>query len=223
MSSSARAGERGRLLVLVGIDGAGKSTLLPLLQAARPHWVIGSYDPAAWLPAAALPHLAWMLERDPREVVGRLPAAARASFLGHLVLAHGASWLQPRLARGATVVMDSFFFRFWAREHAAGGAPGLLEAAAPLLPTVDRAVLLEVPPEFAAARKDGFDASEVAGRLPDGDDRAAFVAFQREVAAGLREACRRWARRWSVVSGTSDPERVARAVVDAFDSGGAAP
>lgn len=225
MSGPAKSAQSsmGRLLVLTGIDGSGKSTTLSLLARENPDWEVGTYDPEAWVSSQALPHLEWMLKRDPREVVGHLPPVARASFLGHMILCHWDAWLRPRLESGATVLMDSFFFRFWARERAWAGEPELLANMLRNLPRVDGAVLLDVRPEIAAARKGGFDPNETGGPKDGDGARSAFVRFQEKVYVELQEACQRWSQRLAVISSNQSPETVSQMAGRAFALPGGLP
>jgi thymidylate kinase len=208
--------QAGRLFVLTGIDGAGKSTILSCLAQQFPSWEVGSYTPRNWLSAESHPQLAWMLEQDPRPVVGRLAPAARASFLGHLVLCHWQSWLQPRLAHGATVLMDSYFFRFWARERAWGQEWALFERMVSHLPPADCSLLLQVEPAVALSRKTAFDPNETGGLTTVAGQHNAFLQFQEKVAIELDHACRRWSKRHVIISGHEPPEHVAHHAAQAL-------
>ena len=188
--------------------------MLAKVRALRPHWAVGSYQPGDWLPHPALPHFEWARTRHPKEVVAGLGAAARRAFLVDMITAHAECWLEPKLAAGETVVMDSYHIRFWAREEVRGGAPAAFGEMFNALPAIDHAVLLQLSAADAAARKPGFEAHELRGAA---GDRAEFEAFQAEVFEVMRRRCEAVARRVSLVDAGRSPSEVAEAFVAAVE------
>lgn len=208
--------KNGRFIVLTGIDGAGKSTLQAALAKRNPDWEIGSYDPRTWVTSHQTPQLAWMLTQDPRPIVGQLPFLARDSFLTHMVLAHYESWLWPRLMDGATILMDSFFFRFWAREQVRHGTSRLLATLPEILPRADCTIFLQIQPELALQRKNDFDLCETGGVKDPARQKAAFVQYQEKVGQTLRCACHNWSRRVVTFSAQCHADTLAQRVDQAL-------
>ncbi len=172
--------ERGRFLVLDGVDGCGKSTQATLLVHAltRPGQAppLHLREPGGTSLGERLRTL--LLSRDhdvPPSVEALLFAAARRQMLEELV--------SPALAQGRDVVCERFNPSTFAYQAVAGGLPerdvlDLLERWCGA-PAPDLTILLDLPVELAAARR------RVAGdRIEDKG-----LAFQRRVARGFQ----RWA------------------------------
>jgi thymidylate kinase len=176
-----------RFFVVSGGDGAGKTTMLERLAALRPEWEVGSYRPADWLPHERLPHFDWQLERHPKTVVHRLEPLSRAGFFLSMISAHWEYWILSRLEAGKVVVVDSYYYRFYAKERVRGSAPEPFYAVLELLPSAAALILAELAPERAAERKRSFDRYEVGSSA----DREDFLAFQRRVLEELRAVARR--------------------------------
>ena len=99
------------------------------------------------------------------------------------------SLVRPRLATGAWVVCDSWYFKYAARYRVkAIFDQTLVDAAFSALRRPDAVVWLDVPPEVAADRKETFTACECGTLEPGMPDRsrAAFIAFQERVRGALR-------------------------------------
>jgi dTMP kinase len=202
-------------IALEGIDGAGKSTLAPALcDRLRAD---GRDDVELWhrsdltaeagvvdVRVRALRDLIWAHH-------GGEPAVDGLGTPYHLFL--HAAWfalqdrhrLRPLRSRpGAVGVIDGWFYRSVVKANIRDGIPldwGLSVFAPVGVP--DQVVLLDVDPDLAWERRDGEFRQWELGRWDGhtGPPRDAFRAYQREIAAGLRQLAARFC--WLVVA----PER----------------
>ena len=206
--------QSSRFFVVTGIDGAGKTSLLARLRELRPEWAISSYQPADWLPDAELPHFDWELERHPKTVVHRLHPGSRATFFLNMFFAHLEYWIKPRLEAGRVVVMDSYYYRFAAKERVLGRVPQFFYEALDELPEAGTIVVAELDPAVAAERKRVFDTHEVF----DEPSEESFLAFQRAVVDELEPILEASGARLERVDASRPPEQLAREVLDRIES-----
>lgn len=200
--------------VVTGIDAAGKSTLLKRLTELRPDWSVGSYEPDCWLPQADLPQFEWARNRHPRDVVHQLEPFSRASFFLHMIFCHWEYWIKPRLLDGRVVVIDSFYYRFYAKEKIRGLAPDFFYQALDRLPDPHTVVFADVTPEIAARRRSQFDVYEVDGTA----DVDGFHRFQKELTKGLIALCGDRCKRLCRIDAASTPERVAAELLETIEA-----
>jgi dTMP kinase len=190
--------QRGRFIVLEGGDACGKSTQVARLveRLRAKHEVVETFEPGATV-----------VGRRIRAVVldGEEPIAPGAEAL--LMAAdrsqHVAEVVRPALARGAWVVSDRYVPSSLAYQGAGRGLgveaiERLSEWATDGL-RPDLVVVLDVPDEVAAARRNGGDRME--------REEEAFHAR-------VREAYRQLAgpRGWVIVDGSGDVDTVAEKV-----------
>jgi dTMP kinase len=195
----------GRLIVFEGGEGSGKST-----QAERLATRLGAvltHEPGATGLGAALRRL--LLD----EQAATLDERAEALLMAADRAQHVAEIVGPALAAGRTVVCDRYIGSSLAYQ---GFGRGLgVEAIAALSAfavdgcTADAVVLLDVPPEVAAARL--ADRAGHADRLE-----AAGDEFHARVRAGYLALAADDRDHWLVVSGVGEPDDVAARVVDAL-------
>jgi dTMP kinase len=189
------------LVSFEGVDGSGKSTQVGLLaDALRADGleVVQVREPGG----TALGERVRALVLDGGAMApwaeAALFAAARAQLVDEVI--------RPALARGADVVSDRYLDSSLAYQGLARGlgVERVLElnllATSGILP--DRTFLIAVPPEEAAARKDGE---------PDRIEREG-QGFAEEVDRAYRELARIFAQRVVVVDGTQNPEDIAEAI-----------
>lgn len=188
---------RGRLLVLEGIDGCGKSTQIPWL--------------AEDLRAAGQPVV---VTREPTEgpVGRRIRAAAVAGDrvtpeqeLAWFVAdrrEHVREVIEPGLAAGRVVLCDRYYLSTVAYQGARGlDWRAILEQSEGEFPAPDLALVLEVDPEVGLAR--------VRGRGQRLDPRFEEAAYLGRVAAIFRELDRPYVAR---IDAAADPDAVRRRV-----------
>lgn len=195
---------RGRFIALEGGEGSGKSTQAALLAAslgARLTVEPGGTAVGARIRSLVLdPSLGPLAERTE----ALLMAADRAQ--------HVAEVIEPTLAAGRHVVTDRYEGSSLAYQGYGRGLP-LDEvrwlsrwASGGLEP--DLVVLLDVPPEVAAAR--------VAARSPASDRfEGEGSAFHERVLAGFRALAAAEPHRWVIVDGTGTVADVAQRVASA--------
>ena len=200
--------ERGRFLVIDGVDGCGKSTQAGLL-AERPD-ALHLREPGSTAVGERVRAL--LLDRDltmGAEVETLLFASARRQMLNELV--------EPALAGGRDVVCERFHPSTFAYQAVAGGLDP--DAVLELLrtwagtPEPDLLVVLETSVDRAAERR-----GEATDRIEDKG-----LRFQRRVAEGYRLYAELDAR-VRVVDGSRTVEEVAAEIaelVDGLATGGA--
>jgi dTMP kinase len=186
-------------VVLEGLDGCGKSTQAGILVGrlrAEGHDVVATREPGATAAGAAI-----------RAVVlgeGALDPRTEALLIAADRAEHVAAVVRPALDRGAVVVSDRYVPSSLAYQ---GVGRGLGVEAVERIShwatgglSPDLVVVLDVPPEVAAARRKGpRDRME---REPDG--------FREVVRRAYRDLAIRFG--WSVVDGTAPVEKVAEEV-----------
>ncbi len=203
-----------RFFVLTGIDAAGKTTLLSHLGRRRPDWEIGSYEPSDWLPNTKLPHFDWALQVHPRRVVHDLQPHARAALLLSIILTHFQYWIRPRLEDGKVVVMDSYYYRFCAKERRRAIVPEFFYEALRTLPDADTAIIAEVAPEIAFERKAVLDLHEY-DRNPSAED---FVRFQSDVSTILKDLCQRGCACVKTIDATASIDSAVAALINTVEA-----
>jgi dTMP kinase len=163
---------RGRLIVLEGLDGTGKSTQLPRLAkrlAASGREVVTTREPYDCAPG-----------RQIRELAQRhVPVAAEqelALFLAQRRL-HVRERIAPALARGAIVLSDRYFLSTVAYQGARGLDPTrLLAESEAEFPLPDLVLLLVLPPADGLAR-----VAARGGTAEPAFERADFLTRVREI------------------------------------------
>ncbi|WP_327154100.1 dTMP kinase [Streptomyces tubercidicus] len=209
------------LIVLEGIDGSGKSTVARLVAreldpgrtAPAGKKDIAAADPGTAARADLLRELIWSSPEEQGDTYGA----------AHWILLI-ASWyaglarLRPELADGETVtVMDGWYYRNIAKTLVREPLDAhWVESLFAPVPEPALTVLLDVAPEVAWSRRDGFKDTET-GRWDGftGPPRESFCGYQSLV---RRELLRMAAERgWSVLTPDPDdpPEQIAAAVVAA--------
>jgi dTMP kinase len=188
-----------------GLDGCGKTTQAALLTdalRAEGREVVAVREPGG---TAAGEHIRELL-LDPAALIlpwaeALLYAAARAQLVGEVI--------RPALARGATVIADRFIDSSVAYQGVARGLGidrvlAVNDAATGGLQP-DRTLLLRIPREEAAARRDG-DADRIESEAG---------AFHDAVAEGFSQAAIRFPERVRVVDAGGSREQVAARVREA--------
>ena len=199
---------RGQFITLEGGEGVGKSTQLAALARAlevRGVSVVTTREPGGTEGAEAIRQL--LLEGGAE----RWNSASEALLFAAARGDHVAKLIEPALARGTWVLCDRFVDSTRAYQ---GGGGGMADAdimalhrigAGGLLP--DRTLLLQLPPEVAAAR--------LAARDGDRPDRmgAKPASYHARLAARFAELAAAEAARWRVIDADAPADDVtARAI-----------
>lgn len=194
---------RGRFISLEGGEGVGKSTQARRLAAAlrdRGLAVVETREPGGSPGAEAIRALLLQGEADrwTPQAEALLFAAARSD--------HVARTIRPALSRGAWVVCDRFLDSSLAYQGGAGslGAATIRQlhhiGSDGFLP--DRTLLLQLPPEAAAARaeaRDGNAGDRIGSR---------GAAYHTEVAAAFRAIAEEEPDRVRIVDASGEAEEV---------------
>jgi dTMP kinase len=188
-----------------GLDGCGKTTQAALLAdalRAEGREVVAVREPGG---TAAGERIRELLLDPAAHILpwaeALLYAAARAQLVGEVI--------RPALDRGATVIADRFIDSSVAYQGVARGLGidrvlAVNDAATGGLQP-DRTLLLRIPREEAAARRDG-----------DGDRiESEAGAFHQAVADGFSQAAARFPERVRVIDGGGSREQVAARVREA--------
>lgn len=198
--------KRGQFITFEGIDGAGKSTQIAFLAdhlRAQGHTVRVTREPGGTPLGESLRTLILNQPMDPRTET-LLVFAARAEHLAQVI--------RPALAAGHWVVCDRFTDATYAYQSGGRGLPGTdIETLAhwvhpDLQP--DRTVLVDVPPEVAAAR---LASARAADRF-EAEQGAFFV----RVRDAYLERAQRDPRRFVILDGTLSPAAIQAQIVREF-------
>jgi dTMP kinase len=197
---------RGRFITIEGGEGAGKTTQVGLLVAAFERARIparATREPGGSPGGEAIRRL--LLEGD----------GARWSGVGEALLLvaarsdHVARLIAPSLAQGIWVVSDRFAYQGYGRGLALEDLATLhrfaLGSFAP-----DLTVILDLPAEIGLAR---------AAARASGDDRFERLdhAFHERLREGFRTIAAKDSARCVLIDGSSDPQTVHGAVLDAVE------
>jgi dTMP kinase len=198
--------KRGQFITFEGIDGAGKSTQIAFLAdhlRAQGHTVRVTREPGGTPLGESLRTLILNRPMDPRTET-LLVFAARAEHLAQVI--------RPALAAGHWVVCDRFTDATYAYQSGGRGLPGTdIETLAhwvhpDLQP--DRTVLVDVPPEVAAAR---LASARAADRFEA--EQGAFFARVRDA---YLERAQRDPQRFVILDGTLSPAAIQAQIVREF-------
>ena len=141
---------RGRLLVLEGIDGSGKSTQLARLAArleAAGHRVVATREPYDCEPGRRI--------REAARAGEPVSAAQELDWFRAQRALHVRDVISPALREGAVVVCDRYFVSTAAYQGARGLDPeAILAESEASFPVPDLVILLEVEPAEGRARVD---------------------------------------------------------------------
>lgn len=190
--------KRGQFITFEGIDGAGKSTQIAFLAdqlRAQGHTVLVTREPGGTPLGESLRALILNQPMDPRTET-LLVFAARAEHLVQVI--------RPALAAGHWVVCDRFTDATYAYQSGGRGLPGAdIEALAQWVhPDLqpDRTVLVDVPPEVAAARLASTRAADRFEAEPG--------AFFTRVRDAYLERAQRDPHRFVILDGTQSPAAI---------------
>jgi dTMP kinase len=173
---------RGRLVVLVGMDGSGKTTILQHL--GNQGLCVSSWKALNAVPipngkgALDEPTIRYIRGLPYGNYVNHLQPFSRAAFVLSLAFAEYEYLIRPSLDRGTIVTSDSYYIRPLAKELARGKSPATVLHALRGLPDPELVIFLDVSPQVAFDRKRGIVSEHEVmkeGTFPD------FASFQREV------------------------------------------
>ncbi len=211
---TSRAKEHGkRIVCITGTDGSGKSTQIAALTAA--------FDARGY----SVAHVSIWDAFNAGGVRDRLPFASREAVYRYLKVSTPSSRayflfhalqsaIDSAVATDADIVLlDGYWYKYYAMEVAHGGDPVLLRALASGFLEPDATFYLEVAPDLALRRKDRRSDYESGY----GDDRE-FVAFQRRSQAALRELATEFG--WCGIDATMPPEAITELILQLLARGG---
>jgi thymidylate kinase len=174
--------------VLLGPDRAGKTSVLTALTAAEPERLraIGLDDELAGPRHRAVPALRRLVVRDVLTAL-RGPRPAYSPDFAMSLLQGGVVHLRDRVMEndpaGRDTLVDSYYYKILAKCRLLGCADAALDWWRGF-PQPDLVVWLDVPPEEAWRRGGTANILEHYGERYE---RASFLAYQRDLAAAMRE------------------------------------
>lgn len=137
---------KGKLVILIGIDGSGKSSLLSTLKKE-------GYFTSHWrkLKSFSLPKP--LNFENPAEEVQELQDQKRLEFIWSYIRAEWEYLIKPTLETGRNVISDGFFIRFYVKERIYKRLPvdELLKYSP--LTGQELIIMVDLPPEVAFQRK----------------------------------------------------------------------
>jgi thymidylate kinase len=168
----------GVFCVVLGADGAGKTTLLGNMASREPGWEYVSARPEDLYPIEGLDCYDWALRNHPREYVLRMRPLTRAAFYISTLAVEYEYHIAPALQAGRTVICDSYWYRFLAKEQVLNPRGGALLRHLPEhLPRPDLVLWLDVPLDSVWRRSREVTLFEVDGEI----SWTGFEALQRAV------------------------------------------
>lgn len=177
----------GKLCVLLGHDGSGKSTVLRKLAVLEPCWTCTSADPEELRVDSSLISTIWGGTGHPREYALILKNRARSLFFGLTVMIEEEHVICPALSIGHIVVVDSYFYRFLAKEMVLNpDGSQILNSLINEFHTPDLVLFLDVQPDICFQRKQALSRFEYVGR----PDFAGFKLLQESTQGHMRKLTR---------------------------------
>ncbi|MDQ1817121.1 hypothetical protein RBA41_27825 [Massilia sp. CCM 9210] len=166
-----------RFFCLLGGDGSGKSTLLDALAIRCPDIVTVNWKQLSSV--TLLPELLPGL--SPHDTLRCLGPRSRAAQFCYLAALEYEMMIEPALAEGKTVVVDSYWYKFVAKMEVLEMAAPFLEPLCQTLPRPGHIVYLDTPVALALERKSDINFFECNG------DVANFMPFQRAIRETMLE------------------------------------
>lgn len=157
-----------RFFCLLGGDGSGKTTLLNALATRHPDLMTVHWKELSSV--TLLPRL--FPDLNPPETLRRLGPNSRAAQFCYLAALEYEMIVQPALAAGKTVIVDSYWYKFVAKMRVLDMAAPFLYPVCQSLPSPDRIIFLDTPLELARERKSEMNFFDCNG------DAANFMTFQ---------------------------------------------
>jgi dTMP kinase len=163
-----------KLVCITGLDGTGKSTLIKGIAAKyKSHYVANIWD-LMTKPVEGLPF------KSKQEIDGflcSLTPDSRLLFLGH---AMKYAIDKAMLEKVDLIILDSYFYKYFATEKALGANSSLIAHLIEVFPKPDLVIQLTLPVEEASLRKKHFSRYECG--LTRDCNKQNFVDFQSKVA-----------------------------------------
>lgn len=138
--------DKGKLVILAGIDGSGKSTLLSRLAEK-------GYCISHWKKLENLSLPKALNFRNPGEIVQTLDGPERLEFIWNYINFEWEYLIKPALELGRNVIADRFFIGFFIKEKIYKRLPiNELEQRSPLTGG-EFIIMIDTPPAVALKRK----------------------------------------------------------------------
>ncbi|HFA52192.1 MAG TPA: hypothetical protein ENJ95_24505 [Bacteroidetes bacterium] len=161
-----------KIICITGLDGVGKSTLTDALAQQLP----GAQPVNIWdLFESQAPCLPFKSKRDIDDFLCLLTPGSRLLFLAHALKYAVDTALQ---SDASILVMNAYFYKYFATEKALGAAADLITSLQKNFPRPDVVIQLTLPPSMAAKRKKTFSRYECG--LSQKPDNEGFIAFQQK-------------------------------------------
>ena len=183
------------LLVLAGIDACGKTTVLEMISKQYTHFKV-----LQWKDLSKTKETYICLPSDPASYVESLPPMNRALFFGGLIWELYEKQIRPSLDAGQTVIVDSYCYKWWAKETILKLSDPILDTIFSSLPKPDLVVFIDTDPSTVITRKI-MSSYEKQGTTP-----AEAVDFQATVRNGMLKLIP--AAKLRIVDGNTSLEQV---------------
>ena len=204
-----------RTICVTGPDGSGKTTQITKLAETLARQGSKVAAVTIWdllLDPSVQGKVLFAEPKDVDRYLGVLSSTARAHFLYHCF--HEAMALAEK--RPADVLLvNSYWYKYFATEVAHGGDRGLLRSLAAGFPPPDLTFYLRVEPHVAFERKDRLSGYETGFAKDASGD--AFMAFQRTSLGVLDDLAKELD--WVPLDGTRTAEELTAAMVTRLGDG----
>lgn len=168
------------IICITGADGCGKSTMVHALSKVFE----GAYVANIWDVFEDAPTPLFTSKKSIDAYLGTLTPNARVLFLTH-ALQYSIDKAMPGNHR--ILLLNAYYYKYFATELALGAAPKLIQTLASQLPQPDTVFRLVLPPELVVQRKKEYTLYECG--LTQQSSAEAFITFQEKANAKWSMVC----------------------------------
>ena len=205
---------RPTAICVAGGDGSGKTTQIARLASvfeAKGHKVAAVTIWDAFVDPAVASKLPFARPSDIYTYLKLLGPVSRTHFLFHAL---HLALERARSRRPDVLLLNAYWYKYFATEVAHGGDPVLLRRLAAGFPEPDRTFYLVVSPQHALSRKSQRSDYESGY----GQDEQTFLAFQRRAHDALGALAAELS--WVELDGRSSPSDITGAITRQLEEGG---
>ena len=187
-----------QLIAIEGIDGAGKTTIAQNVATELSHrgvvFVSRKHTGDDAFISGELSLLSRLIWQTSRVHDAALPPDYWLHLQAAWYAAFSRTIIEPALARHRAVIVDGWYYKFFAKLLVRGYKKRELEQIFSASRKPDTVILLHVTPETAWSRGRSFSVTEMGSHQGYEPGRDSYIEYQKAVLTSLRKIGRHWKR-----------------------------